>query len=65
MVQDGAKLIYRHAFGVHGPIRNNVEFVTFADDTGVQKEHVVHPVGQHVAMYRMEVSNVAGYSPPS
>ena len=35
-----------HAFGVHGPIRNNAEFVS--------ENTLVHPVGHHVALYHIE-----------
>ena len=48
------KLAYKHAFGVHGPVRNNVEIITAQDEHGSPKDHLLHPVGQHLALLRLE-----------
>ena len=42
----GARLANVHAFGVNGPIRSNCEFTS--------ENMLVHPVGQHVALYNIE-----------
>lgn len=46
-VQDGCKLVIKHAFGVHGPLRDNVMFVESENEAGVAKECLLYPVGQH------------------
>eukprot|EP00937_MAST-01D_sp_MAST-1D-sp2_P001084 g1084.t1 len=50
--KDGAapRLQPVHAFGVNGPIRNNCAFVS--------PTVVVHPAGQHVALYDMEARDM-------
>ena len=37
-LQDGVKLVFRHGFGVHGPIRDNVDFIEAEQDSGQIKE---------------------------
>ncbi|CAM9819281.1 unnamed protein product [Pylaiella littoralis] len=55
---DGTFLTLRHAFGVEGGIRNNVAFVTVpdpeADGAGLMLGYLLHPVGQQVAMHRVD-----------
>jgi hypothetical protein len=55
---DGAVLSARYAFGVTGPVRDNVGFVMLPDtsvaDSALSLEHLVHPVGQQLALYRIE-----------
>jgi len=53
-VQDGSKLQLLVSTGLHGPIRNNVEFVPVEDDFGRSTEFAVFPVGQQVALYRLD-----------
>ena len=48
------KLAYKHAFGVHGPVRNNVEIITAQDEHGSPKDHLLYPVGQHLALLRLD-----------
>ncbi|CAM9422149.1 unnamed protein product, partial [Choristocarpus tenellus] len=55
---DGTFILPRHAFGVEGPIQDNVAFVAIPDpDTeggGLMLEYLVHPVGQQIALYRVD-----------
>jgi hypothetical protein len=54
-VQDGIKPVFRYAFGVQGPLRNNVLFVNSIDEeSGNSKERILYPVGQHVVLYKPE-----------
>ena len=46
-------LTAKHAFG-HGPSCNHVDIITIPDEHGGTKEHILHPVGQHVALSRIE-----------
>ncbi|KAG5187053.1 WD40-repeat-containing domain protein, partial [Tribonema minus] len=55
---EGTTLVVRYAFGVSGPVRDNVGFV-LAEDSSLEgedhgAEYLVHPVGQQLAMYRMD-----------
>jgi hypothetical protein len=54
IVQDGVKLVFRHAFGVHGPVRDNVLFVSSENDQGVEQESLLYPVGQHGELRAMQ-----------
>ncbi|CAB1097150.1 unnamed protein product [Ectocarpus sp. CCAP 1310/34] len=55
---DGTYLTLRHAFGVEGGIRDNVAFVTVpdpdAEGAGLMLGYLLHPVGQQVAMHRVD-----------
>jgi excinuclease UvrABC nuclease subunit len=53
-LMDGAKLHMLYAAGVHGPLRSNIDFVSIEEDVGRTSEFAVYPVGQHVALYRMD-----------
>jgi len=53
-MQDGVTLKFKQAFGVNGPIRDNVMFVRTPDDFSKEKEVLMYPVGQKVAMYSPE-----------
>ena len=53
-LQDGGKLHLLTSTGLHGPIRNNVDFVPIEDDFGRSTEFAVFPVGQQVALYRLD-----------
>mmetsp|Transcript_38583 Transcript_38583/g.62503 ORF Transcript_38583/g.62503 Transcript_38583/m.62503 type:complete len:1299 (+) Transcript_38583:248-4144(+) len=45
-VQNGPLLVYTHAFGIQGNVRDNVAYLD---------EHVVlYPIGRHVTMYNLE-----------
>ena len=51
---NGVSLTYKHSFGVTGPLRSNVLFVRSPDDFSKEKEVLLYPVGQKVALYAAE-----------
>eukprot|EP00520_Triparma_pacifica_P017342 CAMPEP_0118652876 /NCGR_PEP_ID=MMETSP0785-20121206/11546_1 /TAXON_ID=91992 /ORGANISM="Bolidomonas pacifica, Strain CCMP 1866" /LENGTH=1434 /DNA_ID=CAMNT_0006545411 /DNA_START=134 /DNA_END=4435 /DNA_ORIENTATION=+ len=61
-VQDGVKLQFAHAFGVHGPIRDNVMFIRAENNVGDEKEALLFPVGQKLCLYWHEDSEMSFFT---
>jgi len=61
-LQDGVKLNFRHGFGVHGPIRDNVLFVSAESDTGAVKESLLYPLGQHLCLHYLDDNSMSFFT---
>mmetsp|Transcript_9070 Transcript_9070/g.37305 ORF Transcript_9070/g.37305 Transcript_9070/m.37305 type:complete len:642 (-) Transcript_9070:2572-4497(-) len=51
--RESARISWQHAFGVAATCKD-VEFVSIEDESGVSKDHVIHSVGQHISISRLD-----------
>ena len=63
---EGTVLTPRYAFGVTGPVRDNVGVVTIpdsrSDSSSLAVEYLVHPIGQQIGLYRVEDGSMQFFS---